>query len=83
MANPNSRAYLGVHSFINKQYPCKRKQCNNIMITFLKLKSLPYKTIDPKHYGAGNGDDQNAILIQEHWSEFRKWFNDTGYKLMN
>ena len=65
----------GVEVWLRKQnIDLSRKKTNNIMVDFLKSKSLPYKYINYKYKGLNTADLINAEHVQDNWDEFKQWF---------
>ncbi len=75
----------GVSVWLGKQSIgfVSRKKMNNIMIDFLKSKSLPYKKLNYNYKGLNTADLINSEYIQENWDEFKQWFLTNKYNYGN
>lgn len=66
----------GVRCFLDKQgydVSGKGKKENDIMVSFLKEKGLPFKKWNSRYKGLNTANLINAETIQENFKEFRNW----------
>ena len=74
-------AYYGVWKYLYKSTgnTYSPKKTNKVMVEFLEGKGLPahkWFKKNPKYHGVRNAAMLNAVVVQEHWTDFTKWVED-------
>ena len=67
-------ACYGIERYLDKKgiKPTK-KTVSIITARFLEFKNLPFTEYNPKYRGLNHAGICNAELVQEHFSDFKKW----------